>query len=88
MTKVAPTPATPNARNPMITGRMPCRSISRPEIGPAKPSVRIESEIAQEIWAVDHPKSSLNGVIITPGAERIPAVTVTSRNVIATITQP
>lgn len=72
----------------MMTGRMPWRSMSRPETGPARPRVRMESEMAHEIWAVDQPKSSFSGVIITPGAERIPAVTVTSRKVMPTITQP
>jgi len=71
-----------------MTGRVPCLSMRRPETGPARPSVRIEAEMAREIWVVDQPKSVSSGVIMTPGAERMPAVTVTSRNVIATMTQP
>ena len=76
----------PSTRKLKITGRMPYRSISRPETGPAKPRVRIESESAQEISAVLQPKSPFSGVIMTPGADRMPAVTSTSMKVTPTIT--
>lgn len=62
--------------------------MSLPDTGPANPRVRMESEIASDIWPVLQPKSCFRGVIITPGAERMPAVTTTSRKVTATITHP
>ena len=73
---------------PSITRRGPKRSISQPASGPARPNSSSPIDTANEIVARLQPSSTSSGWIITPGAERTPAETISVAAVTPTTIQP
>ena len=79
----------PIARTPMrISFRPPIRSYACPRIGWVKPLTRIPTAAANDMTVRLHPNSVLIGRTKTPIAFRAPIVTMMTKNVVATMSQP
>jgi hypothetical protein len=71
-----------------IVLRTPIRAISAAANGPISPNSTMLIATAREIVDAGQPMSASIGSMSTPGVDRIPAATISTRNVIPTITQP
>ena len=85
-TAVRNTPSAAMTTNAADVARKPQRPIAQPEAGPANPSASSETASAQLISPRDQPKSSSNGSIRIPGADRTPAEASSNKKPAATIT--